>query len=40
MCVCMVMTQDKSKGQPGKVANVARGQLNRENGHFPVPIRA
>ena len=40
MYVCMVMTQDKSKGQPGKVANVARGQLNRENGHFPVPIRA
>ena len=26
--------------QPGKVANPARGQLNRENGHFPVPVRA
>ena len=22
--------------QPGKVANPARGQLNRENEHFPV----
>ena len=26
--------------QPGKVANPARGQLNRENEHFPVPVRA
>ena len=25
--------------QPGKVANLARGQLNRRNGHFPVPVR-
>ena len=25
---------------PGKVANPARGQLNRENEYFPVPIRA
>ena len=25
--------------QPGKVANPARGQLNRENEHFPVPVR-
>ena len=23
--------------QPGKVANPARGQLNRENEYFPVP---
>ena len=26
--------------EPGKVANPARGQLNRENGNFPVPVRA
>ena len=26
--------------QPGKVANPARGQLNRENEHSPVPVRA
>ena len=24
--------------QPSKVANPARGQLNRENEHFPVPF--
>ena len=29
-----------NKGQPGKVANPARGQLNRENEYFPVPVRA
>ena len=27
-------------GQLGKAANPARGQLNRENEHFPVPVRA
>ena len=26
--------------QPGKVANPPRGQLNRENEYFPVPVRA
>ena len=26
--------------QPGKVANPTRGQLNRENEHSPVPVRA
>ena len=26
--------------QPGKVAHPARGQLNRENEYFPVPVRA
>ena len=26
-------------GQPGKVANLARGQLNRENGYSIVPVR-
>ena len=28
----------KGKDQPGQVANPARGQLNRENGYFPVPF--
>ena len=28
---CMVITYNKSKDQPGKVANLARGELNREN---------
>ena len=41
MYVCMVMTYSKGKDQPGKVANPARGQLNREeNEYFPVPVRA
>ena len=26
--------------QPGKVANPARGQLNRKNEYSPVPVRA
>ena len=30
----------QSMDQPGKVANSARGQLNRENKYFPVPVRA
>ena len=30
----------KNISQPGKLANPARGQLNRENEHFPVPVRA
>ena len=30
----------KSMDQSGKVANPARGQLNRENEYFPVPVRA
>ena len=29
--VCMVVTYSKSKDQPCKVANPARGQLKREN---------
>ena len=36
----MVITYSKSEDQPGKVANPARGQLNRENDFFPVPVRA
>ena len=38
--VCMVITYNKSKDEPGKVVNLARGQLNRENGYFSVPVRA
>ena len=38
--VCMVISYSQSKDQPGKVANPARGQLNRENEYFPVPVRA
>ena len=36
----MVITYSKGKDQPGQVANPARGQLNRENEHFTVPVRA
>ena len=36
MYVCMVFTYSKSMDQPGKVANPARGQLNREK-MFPCP---
>ena len=38
--ICMVITYIKSMDQPGKVANPARGQLNRENEYFPVCVRA
>ena len=31
-------TYSKSMDQPGKVANRARGQLNRENEYFPVRV--
>ena len=33
----MVITYGKGKDQPGKVANPARGQLNRETVFFPCP---
>ena len=33
-------TYCKSMDQPGKVANPARGQLNRENEYFPDRVRA
>ena len=36
MYVCMVITYSKSMDQPGKVANPARGQMNRENEYIPV----
>ena len=39
VCMCG-HTYIKSKDQPGMVANPARGQLNRENEYFPVPVRA
>ena len=32
-------TYSKSMDQPGKVANPARGQLNKEDEYFPVPVR-
>ena len=38
--VCMVITDSKSMDQPGKVADPARGQLNRENDYFPVCPRS
>ena len=31
MYVCMIITYRKGRDQSGKVANPARGQLNREN---------
>ena len=40
-CVCMYGHHiQQSIDQPGKVANPARGQLNRENEYSPVPVRA
>ena len=33
-------TYSKSMDQPEKVANPARGELNRANKYFPVPVRA
>ena len=38
--VYIVTHYSKTSDQPGKVASPARGQLNRENGHFPVRVRA
>ena len=38
--LCMIITYSKSMDQPGKVANPARGQLNRENEYFPVTVHA
>ena len=35
-----MVTHSKSMDQPGKVANPARGQLNRESEHFPVRVCA
>ena len=33
-------TYSKNMDQPGKVGNLARGQLYRENEYFPVRVRA
>ena len=38
MYACIVITYIKSMDQPGKVANPARGQLNRENKYFLSPF--
>ena len=38
--VLCLYTYSKSMDQPGKVANSARGQLNRENEYFSVRVRA
>ena len=39
--ICMYgHTYSKGEDQPGKVVTPARGQLNRENDFFPVPVRA
>ena len=45
MYVCMYVRMyghhiQPSMDQPCKVANPARGQLNRENEHSPVPVPA
>ena len=41
MVTCMYShTYSKNMDQPGKVANPARGQLNREHKYFPVRARA
>ena len=44
VCACIVITymatHSKNMNQPGKAANPARGQRNRENEYFPVRVRA
>ena len=41
MYVCMYAHHiEQSMDQPGKVANLARGQLNRGNEYPPVSLRA
>ena len=44
MYVCMYVCMyghhiQQSMDQMGKVANPARGQLNRENEYSPIPVR-
>ena len=39
-CILYDYCIEQSKDQPGNVANLTRGQLNRENGYFSVPVRA
>ena len=38
--VYMVISHRAECDQPGQVANPASGQINRQNGYFPVPICA
>ena len=38
--VRMVIIYRQSMDQQVKVANPARDQLNRDDGYFPVPVRA
>ena len=43
--VCMyghhiLYSKKQDMDQPGKVANPARGQMNRENEYSPLPVRA
>ena len=40
--VCLLYGHDieKSMDQPGKAANPTRGQLNKGNKYFPVPVHA
>ena len=40
MYVSPYCTYSKSMDQLGKVANLARGQLDRENVYFPLRVRA
>ena len=41
VCTGMVfMLNHQSTDPPGKIAKPARGKLNKENEHFPVPGRA
>ena len=40
MVIKYIIIYSKSTDQPGKVAKPARGQLNRENKYFPVPVGA
>ena len=39
VCMYVWSSHTASTDQPGKVANPARGQLNRENEYSPVPVR-
>ena len=40
LCMYVWSHISKSMDQPGKVANPARDQLNREKSFFPVRVRA
>ena len=40
MYECMVITYSNGMNQPGKVANRARGQLDKKNEYFAAPLHA